>query len=811
MAVCLLCVLAAWAPRVRAQTTVKALPGSACAGQIPGEGKGKGKPLFTEQECAWIQAHPAVTIGTDHSWLPFEFIDSRGYQGLASSYLQAIEHISGLEFNIRQIDSAENKWKALAAHDVDMVAVALDQPDAVGHDLVDLSSPYFVGSLVVVTRGSDPLSYYSAQRFYGKRVAVYRYSPFLDILKRRFPDIIWTPVDDIGDGFDQVFRGNAAAMVALSDNVVPHLKSSHREGLHISGRLTSLPVVISMGVRKDLPILASIIRKSVGSITASDADRMNEQWLDRPSYGPPNGAVVLRYYAVPISVGLLTIGALLLMVYRARVARRLAVINERRKSHFIAVMSHEIRTPLNAVVSSIDLLSRSQLTPQQREFSDVAINASHTLVALLDDVLDISKLSVDRLTLEKSLADVHVLIDSALQLFTAQAAAKHLPLRSEYRGPQNVCLRLDATRVRQIVGNLISNSIKFTEHGEVFVRVQVSGAVGETGTLVIDVIDTGIGIAPARQESVFKPFEQAEDSTSRKYGGTGLGLAICRELAKLMQGTLTLHSQVGRGSTVTLTLPVDIVAQEDIVDAIASPPAGTVPAVPAPQGVRARVLVVEDNPVNLQMLRHQLDALNCESVLVDTGVQGVAAATQQSFDLMLLDCVLPDIDGYEVARRVRAALSTRTDPPYLPIVAISADGGQAHTLRCLDAGMDGVLRKPLALRDLEGQLDLWCAIPTAAPAAMAPPTGMPTVDLMALFIATTQQDLQTLRRFHQAGDIEASAAQAHRIRGAAYAVGESVLAEATLRLEQALREADQNGVQAHLGVIAREMQRLQAP
>jgi signal transduction histidine kinase/ActR/RegA family two-component response regulator len=388
-------------------------------------------------------------------------------------------------------------------------------------------------------------------------------------------------------------------------------------------------------------------------------------------------------------------------------ARDAAEAANRAKSTFLATMSHEIRTPLNGVLGMAQAMAADDLSARQRERLDVVRNSGETLLAILNDVLDLSKIESGKLDLEETEFDIGELAHGAHDAFSAVAAGKGLTFELQVaRGARGV-YRGDATRVRQIFYNLVSNALKFTEAGGVSVVVR-----RVRGVLEMAVTDTGIGIAPDRLTSLFQKFEQADASTTRRFGGTGLGLAICRELAALMDGAIRVESIPDAGSTFTVTLPLTRLSHK-----AAARPAR---AAPAPDSAVAdrpmRVLAAEDNAVNQLVLKTLLDQVGVEVVLVQNGVDAVAAWESQEWDVILMDVQMPRMDGPTAAsfirERERAQGRART-----PIIALTANAMAHQVAEYLAIGMDGFVAKPIEIERLFSALQAVLAPAGASPGA----------------------------------------------------------------------------------------------
>jgi PAS domain S-box-containing protein len=397
------------------------------------------------------------------------------------------------------------------------------------------------------------------------------------------------------------------------------------------------------------------------------------------------------------------IGAMQDISARKRAERALIEAKEdaeaatRAKSAFLATMSHEIRTPLNGVLGMAQALAAGPLAADQREQLDVIRQSGETLLTVLNDLLDLSKIEAGRLELEEADFDIGAVAKGVHAAFSAIAEQRGLVFDLKVTsGAAGVYLG-DATRVRQVLTNLISNALKFTEAGRVTVTVG-----RKRGALTLTVVDTGIGISRDQQASLFQKFAQADTSTTRRFGGSGLGLAICRELAELMGGRIDVESAEGEGSTFVATLPLR--RQGPVAPAV---PPGAQAARYAPHsadGAALRLLAAEDNPMNQLVLKTLLSQIGVEPVFVGDGVDAVAAWESGEWDVILMDVQMPRMDGLTATRFIRerelAQRRRRT-----PIVALTANAMTHQVNEYLAAGMDGIVAKPIEVRRLFAALD----------------------------------------------------------------------------------------------------------
>lgn len=380
-------------------------------------------------------------------------------------------------------------------------------------------------------------------------------------------------------------------------------------------------------------------------------------------------------------------------------ARRAAEAASQSKSTFLASMSHEIRTPLNGILGMAQVLMERELRTENRELIKIISDSGETLLGLLNDILDISKIEAGKVEIEQVEDDLRHAMNRVRNLFLSSAEEKDLELVLDMDPdlPARICF--DPLRVRQVVSNLVSNAIKFTSSGKVSIHVKWDSSDPQRPITSISVADTGIGMTEEAQERLFGSFEQADKSTSREYGGTGLGLAISRKLARLMEGDIVTQSKLGQGSVFTFTM---------VTPAADSPGAAHLPDTPAevarPSGSRIsgrRVLVVDDNEVNRRVASLMIAPLGVE---IDEAANGAAALEKlraEPFDVVLLDIHMPVMDGHATVKEIRASL-----PPLnkIPVIALTADAMSGDRERYLATGMDDYVSKPLSQSDLEEAL-----------------------------------------------------------------------------------------------------------
>jgi signal transduction histidine kinase/DNA-binding NarL/FixJ family response regulator len=474
----------------------------------------------------------------------------------------------------------------------------------------------------------------------------------------------------------------------------------------------------------------------------------------------------------------------------------------RLKSEFLANMSHEIRTPMNGVLGMIELLSRSPLDEKQARYLGTLQTSANGLMSVVNDILDFSKIEAGKMELREENCRVRSLVDEVTELFAARAELRGVRIEAKVEGDVPSQVEADTERIRQVLSNLVGNAVKFTESGSITVHASVEEYKGQLFQLRFEVTDTGIGIDPAVQSRLFEAFSQVDGSLTRKHGGTGLGLAISKQLVGLMKGRMGVTSEPGKGSTFWFVLPLRRLESTTSLEL----PSSVRPLAPPPSSrdrMGRKILVAEDNPINQLVIREILADLGYEAHIVENGLQALMALEQEAYPVVLMDCQMPELDGYGTAREVR-----RREPAsqHIPLIAVTAHAFEGEREKALSAGMDDYVTKPINAGVLSEVIQRWwpkSRTPEAHASEQESSTKLEvarevtgTTSIAALDPAVKRSDavarvflkhvpaqISAIGKAVDDGDDTTLQAAAHKLKGSCLAVGVPRMAELCAALE----------------------------
>jgi signal transduction histidine kinase/DNA-binding response OmpR family regulator len=590
--------------------------------------------------------------------------------------------------------------------------------------------------------------------------------------------------------------GAAASVVLLTDNIVYHgfvvMVLAGMAAGSVAADAPHLPAFYAFLLPAGLPLFVVLLARGDGLHAAI-------------------GAMVLMFLVTVATIGRSLNRSLTtnicLMFEQTRLAGELAKARDaaeaagRSKSAFLANMSHEIRTPMHGIIGMINLLLRSPLDKRQREHAELVRELTDGLLTIINDVLDVSKLDAGRFEFEVIDIEIAEIVRQVVEIMAPKATQKNLALRAEIAEEARRRLRGDPTRIRQILLNLVSNAIKFTERGSIVTRVCCLDADAQGVVLRVEVADTGIGIPDEAVGNLFTKFTQADQSIARRFGGTGLGLAISKQLVEAMGGHIGMESRLGAGSRFWFTLPLPIAAATGTGAALPLPP---LPA-RARSGRGKRILLAEDVLINQMIAIEMLQTAGYQVDVADNGIEAVDAVKHQPYDVVLMDVHMPLMDGLDATRKIRELAPPRGR---IPMIALTADAVAGVREQYLAAGMDDFLSKPFNRSELLAVVERWTADSVKdgaadAPASAAAPSASAALDaaklheledimtrdeftkLMNTWLESTGERVEKIMTFAAAGDLAAVRPHAHNLVSTAGGFGAMRLSDLARRLEEA--------------------------
>ncbi|MFU2328890.1 transporter substrate-binding domain-containing protein [Pseudomonas sp. NFX98] len=771
-------------------------------------------------EQRWLDRHPRVSVAINENIPPITFIDSEGkFRGIGVDVLAKISLRTGLQFDIRSMQSVAEMMKAIKSGEVDVLA-GIGLSSRREEDLL-FTRAILTSPTVLVTRlGPDSLK--TLDDLAGKTLALTQGNIGGEFIRQHFPSIRFIDAPLSADAMEMVAQGKAQGSINSLISARYLISRQYRDRLQVSSTVGTDPARSTLATSRDATELHSILDKALLSIPPEEIDELILPWRNdlmvEQSYWLRHRQSIFQAFAV---VGALLLLAVAWIAWQRRQIRQrqqlLAQLQEakdaaddanRAKTTFLATMSHEIRTPMNALIGMLELaLKRADEGVTDRAAIEVASNAGQQLLALIGDILDIARIESGHLSLSPERANLHSLVVSVCRVFEGLARQKNLQWRVEMDAHSDRDVLIDPTRFKQVLSNLLSNAIKFTDKGEVSLKLLVEPVSPERLAVSVHIEDSGIGISAFDQQRLFSPFEQAGNNPQSGRQGSGLGLVISRTLCEMMGGQLQLDSDLGRGTRLDITLEL-----------VALHPLPATEVLPSNSQEKTRpltILVVDDYPANRLLLSRQLSYLGHCVLLAEDGRQGFEQWREQAFDLVITDCNMPVLSGYELAGAIRDEERFGVEQPTV-ILGFTANAQPEEKIRCIEAGMDDCLFKPIRLVDLSA----WLAARFSSEAPSSAEIDLSglqqfagadselILQLLRDVAATNRDDRERLLHEHASGNSHGLQDLAHRIKGGAQMIRARALVDCCEQLEYACGEGDAALIDAAVDQLHQAMTRL---
>jgi two-component system sensor histidine kinase EvgS len=762
---------------------------------------------LTSDEATWLKEHPTITVFMADTHAPFSFLDENDQvNGLSVALLEMIERRTGIHFEYQHFNNMFQMKNRLAQNGDAIIAVA----DATGerNDHVAFSRSYTTSPWVLVTR-KDYKEVKSLADIDGHSIAVYQGAWFIDDLKKKYPHINFIESKFHIETSDWLQENKIDGVIMPYFPASFFLNNIFPDRYRIAAVLPIDPVRLAMAFNKNNPMLRSIINKALVDIPPETIQAQVARWQSSAPPAKISSWNAYREYIVRI---LVVSGAIVIFfLWRNALLRRNLAQQKKHelqlqlardeadkanesKSIFLSQMSHEIRTPLNALTGLLELESLGKSTPLQREHNiEIAWDASKSLLLLVSDILDLAKIESGSLAVKKSPISLPDTINAVMGLFEKSARDKNIELIATLELAQPDVL-FDRSMLRQIISNLVSNAIKFTEAGQVEIALYQGEMEDGQASYILEVCDTGPGLTAQQQVAIFEPFVQVQNGRT-PHSGTGLGLSICRQLAGMLNGTLSVESEVGEGATFIFrfkAVPCDSIPEPQSIAEIRS---ATRPK---------NILIVDDHAPNRLLLSQQLEYAGHHTIAVESGEHAISAWNASVPDIVITDCNMPGMDGFELTRQLRKK-EQAAGIPARPIFGLTAMAENEVITRTEAAGMTACLFKPIELRRLLahiGEVQSSSSVPVSEPTSTAilalqkltKNNPQAFRELAETIIEQNQTDIQHIKMSCSNNDLAGAKHAAHQILGGARMINADELAALCKQIENSIDKKDAEAI-----------------
>ncbi len=663
----------------------------------------------TAGELRWMIEHPRIKVAINDQFMPLSFVDEQGeLKGLVADLLATLSVRTGIEFEAVRAHSVLEVVALVKSGKADMLG-GITRSTALENKLT-FTRPYLITPFVLTTP-IGPDGPQTLDDMAGLRVALVRGNALREFIVQNHPNITVVDADNAAAALEMVAKGKADAAISTLASARFLVSRRFAKQLKITSTVGTQPEQIGFATADDNPHLSAILSKALLSLTPGDMSELSSRWRTDTSpvesFWLRNRAEIIQGFT--IAAALLLVAIAWITYLQRVIARRQQLVNElnaakqradeanRAKTTFLATMSHEIRTPMNAVIGMLELaMKKADQGIIDRFAIEVASVSARELLDLIGDILDIARIESGHLSLNPKRSNIKSLVEAVTRMFDGLARQKQLSLVCESSPAADVDVLIDPIRFKQIVSNLLSNAIKFTNKGEVRLTLTVQPAHdAQHVSVCLRVADTGVGISVQDQSRLFSPFVQASNNTQSARQGSGLGLVICRELCEMMGGQLHLNSVEGLGTQIDIVMVVPVLEHEEHAVDGHEPEPGI--------GRSLNILVVDDYPANRMLLAQQLSYLGHRVTDAENGVLGLKAWRLGYFDVVITDCSMPLMNGYQLAQAIRAE-EAQLARAACQIFGFTANAQPGEVERCLEAGMDRCLFKPISLKDLSACL-----------------------------------------------------------------------------------------------------------